>query len=89
MYRNVYAMGLIPDEELDADGATTFTTEVEKELNDIFGGSAPRIEVEVDGDHLRVYMVSSEPARALDDALTGFQVIVNDLEFVFDTYEVE
>lgn len=93
MYHNVYAMGLLPDEQGELDGWTNLLQNLEEALLEQFGGSAPSLTIEVDGDRARLYMSSSDEARSLQARLEDFDVVGTDesgtWEFSFDTVEVD
>lgn len=93
MYHDVYAVGLLPDEQGELDGWTNLLQNLEEALHIQFGGSASRIDIEPDGDRVRVTMSSSDNARSLQAQLEDFDVVGEDetgtWEFSFDTVEVD
>lgn len=86
-----YAMGLLPDDQVALDGATNLFIEVENALNDQFGTDADHIDLEVEGDRLRLYIHSAIDARALLAQLEDFHLEAVDgaWEFSFDIVDID
>lgn len=91
MYHNVYAMGLLPDEQGDLDGWTNMLQELEEALLSQF--DTANVELETDEDRVRLYMSLNDDARKIHAQLADFELVGDDevggWEFRFETVEVD